>query len=40
MADRRLRLVQANQRQGHQNEMFNDMLRGDPEDLLDELGLV
>jgi hypothetical protein len=28
MADQRLRLVQANQQQGRQNEMFNEMLRG------------
>src|SRR5712664_2300404 len=28
MADRHLRLVQANQQQGRQNEMFNEMLRG------------
>jgi integrase/recombinase XerC len=28
MADQRLRLVQANQQQGCQNEMFNEMLRG------------
>lgn len=28
MAGRHLRLVQANQRQGRQNEMFNEMLRG------------
>jgi hypothetical protein len=28
MRDRHLRLVQPNQQQGQQNEMFNDMLRG------------
>jgi hypothetical protein len=28
VAGRHLRLVQANQRQGRQNEMFNEMLRG------------
>ena len=28
MGDRHLRLVQPNQQQGRQNEMFNDMLRG------------
>jgi integrase/recombinase XerC len=28
MGDRHLRLVQANQQQGRQNEMFNEMLRG------------
>ena len=28
MEDRHLRLVQPNQQQGHQNEMFNEMLRG------------
>lgn len=28
MGDRHLRLVQASQQQGRQNEMFNDMLRG------------
>jgi hypothetical protein len=28
MGDQRLRLVQANQQQGRQNEMFNEMLRG------------